>query len=188
MLIPCLLSTVSPAAETPCALDEHLAGVALGQKESLSRLYLSTRDAVYGFALSLLKNPHDAEDVLQDAYLAVWNSAPGYRSQGKPMAWLLTIAKHLSLMKLRAESGRFEALDDALPDAGFEPCTLDRLTLEIAMSALSPEERQIVSLHAIAGLKHRETAELMGLPLATVLSKYHRALSKLKKRLKEEGL
>lgn len=86
MLIPCLLSTVSPAAETPCALDEHLAGVALGQKESLSRLYLSTRDAVYGFALSLLKNPHDAEDVLQDAYLAVWNSAPGYRSQGKPMA------------------------------------------------------------------------------------------------------
>ena len=91
-------------------------------------------------------------------------------------------------MKLRAESGRFEALDDALPDAGFEPCTLDRLTLEMAMSALSPEERQIVSLHAIAGLKHRETAELMGLPLATVLSKYHRALSKLKKRLKEEGL
>ena len=42
MLIPCLLSTVSPAAETPCALDEHLAEVALGQKEALSRLYLST--------------------------------------------------------------------------------------------------------------------------------------------------
>lgn len=101
MLIPCLLSTVSPAAETPCALDEHLAGVALGQKESLSRLYLSTRDAVYGFALSLLKNPHDAEDVLQDAYLAVWNSAPGYRSQGKPMAWLLTIVRNLCMQKLR---------------------------------------------------------------------------------------
>ena len=51
------------------------------------------------------------------------------------------------------------------------------------MSCLSDEERQIVSLHAVAGLKHREIGELTGLPLATVLTKYNRALAKMKKTL-----
>ena len=186
MLIPCLLSTVSPAAETPCALDEHLAGVALGQKESLSRLYLSTRDAVYGFALSLLKNPHDAEDVLQDAYLAVWNSAPGYRSQGKPMAWLLTIVRNLCLQKLRERQRQSD-----LPQESWESwlrdkegmTAEDKAVLAECMARLTDEERHIVVLHAVGGLRHRETAVLLGLPLSTVLSKYARALKKLKEHL-----
>ena len=170
------------------ALEPLILQMTEGSTQALADLYRETKTAVYALAFSILRNRHSAEDIMQETYIKAYQSAGSYVPMGKPMAWLLTIAKHLSLMKLRAESGRFEALDDALPDAGFEPCTLDRLTLEIAMSALSPEERQIVSLHAIAGLKHRETAELMGLPLATVLSRYHRALSKLKKRLKEEGL
>ena len=51
------------------------------------------------------------------------------------------------------------------------------------MKALSDSERQIVLLHAVGGMKHRETAALMELPLATVLSKYSRALKKLKAKL-----
>ena len=53
------------------------------------------------------------------------------------------------------------------------------------MRVLGDEERQVVMLHAVAGLKHRETAALMGLPLSTVLSRYHRALGKLQKALME---
>ena len=51
------------------------------------------------------------------------------------------------------------------------------------MEALSDEERQIVALHALSGFRHREIAEVLELPLATVLSKYHRALKKLRSRL-----
>ncbi len=51
------------------------------------------------------------------------------------------------------------------------------------MKELSPEENSIVVLHAVAGLKHRETAKLMGMPLSTVLSKYRRALEKLRKHI-----
>ena len=51
------------------------------------------------------------------------------------------------------------------------------------MTVLSEEERQIVLLHAVSGMKHRELSELLELPLSTVLSKYARALAKLKKAL-----
>ena len=61
----------------------------------------------------------------------------------------------------------------------------DRLTLESLLTVLSDQERQIVVLHALTGLKHRETAALLELPLPTVLSKYSRALNKLRAALKE---
>ncbi len=65
----------------------------------------------------------------------------------------------------------------------------DRLVLEQCLKALDDSERQVVILHAVGGMKHRETAELLGLPLATVLSKYSRAIKKLKSKLeKREGI
>ena len=62
----------------------------------------------------------------------------------------------------------------------------DREVLSAALGVLGEQERQIVLLHAVSGLKHREIAQLMELPLATVLSKYHRGLKKLKKKLEGE--
>ena len=61
--------------------------------------------------------------------------------------------------------------------------TEDRTVLTAALSTLSDEERQIIMLHVTAGLKHREIAQLLELPLSTVLSKYRRALAKLKQKL-----
>ena len=136
-----------------------------GDKDALADLYSRTRPAVYGFALSIVKNAHDAEDILHDACLQVWNAAGGYRRQGKPMAWVLTITRNLAISRLR-EHGRTEPL-------------------EAVLSALSDEERQIVTLHALTGLRHREIAALLGLPLPTVLSKYSRALKKLQLAWKE---
>ena len=64
----------------------------------------------------------------------------------------------------------------------------DRLVLEAALKALGEEERQVVLLHAASGLKHREIARDLGLPLSTVLSRYSRALKKLQRYLTEEGV
>ena len=57
------------------------------------------------------------------------------------------------------------------------------MILETALKTLGEEERQIVMLHAVSGLKHREIAALLGLSLPTTLSRYHRALAKLQKQL-----
>ena len=61
----------------------------------------------------------------------------------------------------------------------------DRMALTALLTALEDQERQIVTLHALTGLKHREIAALLGLPLPTVLSKYSRALKKRRFAWKE---
>ena len=73
-------------------LDNWIAAIAGGDTDALAHLYQETSASVYAYALSVLKNSHDAEDVLQDCYLSVWTAADSYRSSGKPMAWILTIA------------------------------------------------------------------------------------------------
>lgn len=170
----------------PQQLEGLMAGLAAGDRESLAQLYHRTRAAVYGLALSILGSGHDAEDVTQDTYVAAWEKCHLYRPQGTPMAWLLTITRNLARMKLR-DRGRTQDLGEeqwhAIPAQSPSVSPEDRAVLEAALSILSDQERQIVVLHAAAGLKHREIAKLLELPLPTVLSKYRRALSKLKTKL-----
>ena len=164
-------------------LEQLLHGVAAGDQEALAALYRCARTAVYGLALSILKNTHDAQDVTQDAFVRIWDSAPQYRSQGSPMAWMLTITRNLALTKLRRDARHVE-LDEAEWDASpaevSDVTPEDRELLQNALGTLSSEERQIVLLHAVSGLKHREIGGVLELPLPTVLSKYHRALKKLR--------
>ena len=67
----------------------------------------------------------------------------------------------------------------------FSYSTDEQLSVTEAMLKLSDDERQIITLHAVTGLKHREIARLLGMPLATVLSKYNRSIKKLQKILEE---
>ena len=177
-----LLTTTYGAPSAREDLESLLLGVAAGDSHSLEELYHRTRTAVYGLVLSYLKHPQDAEDVTQDAFVRIWDTAASYRPQGKPMAWLLTVARNLALMRLR-ERGKTQELTDeegsALPARAPDVTTEDRHVLRAALSVLSEQERQVVMLHAVTGLKHREIAQLLELPLATVLSKYRRALKKL---------
>ena len=169
-------------------LESLLMRMAGGDRSALETLYRETSAAVYGLALSVTKNAADAEDVLQETYLNAWNAAESYRSRGTPMAWLLTIAKNLARMKLR-QGSRAVSLDAeewALLPASAVASPEDRLLLETALRRLAEEERQIVMLHAVAGLKHREIASLLDLALPTVLSKYHRALKKLRTYMEGE--
>lgn len=92
-------------------LDELIEKIAAGDRDALASLYEQTNKSVYGFALSILKDTHDAQDVLQDCYLHIYSAAGSYRSQGKPMAWILTITRNLCLkcrpgtLQMRAYAG-----------------------------------------------------------------------------------
>lgn len=164
--------------------EAYIKKIAGGDKEALARLYEQTHAAVYGFAVSILKNRQDAEDVEQDTYLRIWEAAGSYTPAGKPLAWIFTITRNLALMRLREQSRTitippedWQAMFADEPAVGYE----DRLVLESLLTILSDEERQIVMLYMVAGLKHREIAELLNLRLSTVLSKYTRALKKLRR-------
>lgn len=161
-----------------------------GDRDSFARLYSLSRGAVYALALSLLHDAREAQDVTQDVFVRVWEGAPSYRPRGAPMAWLLTVARNLSRSRLR-QSGRQVLLDEeewnAIPAGAPEVTPEDRTLLQEALAALRGDERQIILLHAVAGLKHREIAALLELPLSTVLSKYHRGLKKLRAQMKGES-
>lgn len=180
---------VQTTEEEGRALDRLLLRVGQGDREAFAQLYHLTRGAVYALALALLRDAHEAQDVAQDVFVRVWENAPAYRSQGAPMAWLLTVARNLSLTRLR-QSGRRVELDEAawnaLPAAEPAVSPEERQALQAALDGLSGGERRIILLHAVTGLKHREIARLLELPLSTVLSKYHRGLKKLRVQMKGE--
>ena len=182
-MLSMLMTTEYAPAEDRHELQQLLLHIAGGERDALAELYQHTRTAVYGLALSYLKNAQDAQDLTQDVYVQVWDCAEQYRPTGSPMGWLLTVCRNLCLMRMRREE-RHAALSeeewDAIPA---RECGLDadeRALLQGALASLTDEEQRIVLLHAVTGLKHREIAALLELPLPTVLSKYHRALKKMR--------
>lgn len=188
-------AAAQPGRETPerqapdrAALDRLLLAAGQGDRAAFAGLYEAARGAVYAAALGILRDHHAAQDLAQDAFVRIWESAPRYRSEGSPMAWMLTITRNLARMALRG-AGRQQTLTEeewaALPGGG-EPGE-DALVLREALQSLDEEERQVILLHAVSGLKHREIAALMERPLSTILSKYQRGLKKLKNRLKGDA-
>lgn len=179
-----------PKAGSDSQLDGLILKIASGDPDGMTQLYSRTRAAVYGLALSYLRNPADAEDVTQDTFVQVWNAAPDYKANGHAMAWLMTITKNMALGHLRAKQ-RETTLEpeqwEQLPDASSAVSEDDKLLLDFLLRGLTEEECRIVTLHALTGLKHREIAELTGLSLPTVLSKYRRSLKKLNARLEGEN-
>lgn len=120
---------------------------------------------------------------MQDTFVSVMQSAASYRPSGKAMAWILTITRNLALMRLRKFENKNVSMDEMFHVEDRQDHfaqSENHLMLSAVLSKLADDERQIVMLHAISGLRHREIAELLGIPQATVISKYNRALGKLR--------
>lgn len=167
-------------------MEEDIKRIAGGDRDALADLYARASTAIYGYSLSILRNTTDAEDILQDAFVKIWFGAGKYTPQGKPMAWMMTIARNLCMDKLR-----HDRRSTALPEDEYQHIYADspsvtsddKLMLEAAINTLADDERQIVMLHAVTGFKHIEIAKMFGMPLMTVISKYNRAKQKLRKYL-----
>ena len=171
-------------------LEHCILQMADGSTDALATLFEQTKAAVYGFALSIVRNTQDAEDVLQETYIRIYQAADKYQPNGNPMPWIFTITRNLALMKIRESKKQSEMPDEDSALFWAEDSAIsaeDRMVLGTYMRSLSEEERQILMLYAVTGMKHREIAELLQLTLSTVLSKYHRALKKMRKYLGEEA-
>lgn len=178
---------VHRAASQP---DESLfPRIAAGDREAFFLLYEKCSSSVFAYALSILRNRTDAEDVMQDTFLKIRSAAHLYKPQGKPLAWIFTIARNLCLMKLRRRSHTASLPEeDNVQDLEFDGIenTEDRLVLEKAFTVLPRDTCQIIMLHAVSGMKHREIAKILNMPLPTVLSKYNRGIKKLRSELEEK--
>lgn len=169
-------------------LESYIEGILNNNRESLILLYEDTKEAVYGYVLSLLKNKHDAEDAFQEVYIKIHENASKYRRDTKPLAWILTIARNICFDRLRKNKDTYDIYE--MYDLGFldknHKNVEDKIILEIAFNKITDEERNIVMLYVVSGLKHKEIAKLLSIPLSTVLSKYNRAMKKMRDILKED--
>ena len=177
-----------PVSET--GIDERwFLKIASGDKAAFGLLYERAGSSIYAYALSMLRNREEAEDAKQETFLKVRSAAHLYQFQGKPMAWLLTITRNICLMRLRQKKHTpfsYGEQDEKAAGLNHISDIEDRMVLKKAFQVLAEDELQIIILHAVSGMRHREIGEAMAMPLSTVLSKYRRGLGKLRREL--EGL
>ena len=169
-------------------LELYIVGMANRDKDSLINFYEMTKKDVFAFILSIVKNYDDAEDIFQDIYVRIYENANLYQLRGKPLAWVLTIAKNLCYAKLNGNKETID-IDEVYNLSGNDKIADDvsnKLFIKSLFEKIDNTDRNIVVLHVVSGLKFREIADLIDLSLSTVLSKYHRTIKKLNKILKEE--
>jgi len=189
MLLFAIIDQAPPTYRQAKVSESLIGQIGENDPDAFKEFYEITQKTIFSYILSIVLNQHDAEDILQETYLKIRSAAHLYEPQGKPMAWVFTIAKNLSYMHLR---GQKKVLDEGIDD--MENHSLlsdvmdhdDRILLETVLQELEEAERSIILLHAVSGYKHREIAKNLGIPLATVLSKYNRGLKKLKKSISQQ--
>ncbi len=169
-------------------IENYIEEIGKGNKEAISELYNLTKSSIYGYILSVMKNRADSEDILQEVYIKIIQNAKKYKSQGKPMQWIITITKNLCNMQFRKQKSIIDINEvyDILSDDKKMKIE-DKIFIETIFKNLTDEERQILTLHLISGFKHREISKILNMPLSTILSKYNRTIKKIKKQNKKEG-
>ena len=164
-----------------------------GKREAFGRLYELISTDVYAYALSKTGDEADAEDITEECFVKIYKFAPQYKPKGKPMAWIFTVAINL-FKRQRIIKSRHIALDDEmgenLKDDSISPesIAVNNDLVNILLKTLTDSERDVVIMHAVSGLKHREIARLLDEPLSTVLSRYNRAIKKLKEKCEKGGV
>lgn len=169
-------------------LDKKMLRLQQGDESAFEEIYNETRRGLFAFVLSICRNYHTAEDMMQSAYVKLRTTVASYKAGSNAYAWLYTIAKNATLNeinKMKRETATDMEESDSL--AGTYTMDSDGSPVTAAMNrVLNDSERQIVTLHTVVGFKHREIAEMLDKPLGSVLWTYNNALSKVKKQLEKE--
>ena len=164
-----------------------LSAIRQGDSEAFEALYEGLKIPVYTVILRITQDRQEAEDLLQKLFVKLYRFPPKDEVKN-PRAYILQSARNMALDSVRS---RREALPLDLfgeTEKSVEHDAELRLDIEDALSSLAFEDRQIVTLHLNGGLSFRETAEIMGMPLGTVLWRYGRALKALRDKLSGGGI
>jgi RNA polymerase sigma-70 factor (ECF subfamily) len=149
----------------------------------LEALYRESRDDVYAYALTIVRDAPAAEDVTAQAFERAMRRRRLYAPRrGTPRAWLFGIARNAALDELRRR-GRHAELTSDPPDRAAEDqeelATL-RIDLRRALAELAPRERELVALRFHAGLTHAEVARVLGISESNAQTLLHRTIQKLR--------
>ncbi len=157
------------------------------ENEALEELFLLYKDKVFRMALAILGDRFLSEDVVQETFLRVQQNAKSYQFRNSEREWIMTIAHNIAidiLRKRKKEIAQEEIISHSeIPDVVTD-CDNDAGFLQL-IEPLNELDRQIVSLHLISGLKHRETAHILSMSVSAVKKRYERAIKRIAHEMEE---
>jgi RNA polymerase sigma-70 factor, ECF subfamily len=186
--------------ELTCLADEDLLTlVERGDADAFEIIYERHSRVAFSLAFRLLGDRPSAEDLVQDAFLAMWRGAGSYSpARGSVRNWLLSILHNRGVDRLRTLSAmtrRQEALEQVELRRPDEPDAADlgigqalAGSVRDELSSLPGEQFEVLKLAYYGGFTHQEIAEMLGLPLGTVKSRMRLGLDRLRRGLGETGM
>jgi RNA polymerase sigma-70 factor, ECF subfamily len=168
--------------------------IARGDKHAFSQLYDRFVGPLYGTALRILRDPAEAEDVVHDAFLTVWEKAATFDlARGSAFSWAVTLVRNRAIDRLRRRRRRAELLAESAPaDLGYSedsPAAIggetviageDAHAVRAAVAQLPLEQQRALELAFFGGLTQEQIAEKLSQPLGTVKARIRRGLLKLR--------
>jgi RNA polymerase sigma-70 factor (ECF subfamily) len=160
-----------------------LRAVGRGDRAAFRELYERHAERVFRFALSLVRAPHLAEEVLQETMVAVWKNADKFRGASKATTWILGITKNQGYGLLRREKRGERTPED--PVAEPDPAATAELCVRVedAVATLPPHLREVLHLVFYEEMTLGEAAAVLGIPEGTVKSRMFHARKALAKVL-----
>jgi RNA polymerase sigma factor (sigma-70 family) len=153
---------------------------------AFDRLYRSSRDDVYAYVASLVRDPAAAEEVTAAAFERAYRKRSRFDAgRGEPRAWLFGIARNAALDELRRRGRQAELTAEpadlvAVPAYESAEASERRLALNAALTLLGARERELIALKFFAGLSNAEIAAVVGISESNAGTKLHRAVTKLR--------
>ncbi|MBD8871175.1 ECF RNA polymerase sigma factor SigK [Nocardioides donggukensis] len=184
-----------PSGDTPEGtgapeLSELLHRSARGDESAFAALYDATAARVHGMVLRVIRDPSQAEEVTQEAFLEVWRTATRFDpAKGSALSWLLTIAHRRSVDRVRsaeASSRRDTTYHDKSRtvdhDATAEAATaaMEARRVRHALQALTEVQREAIQLAYFGGYTHTEVATMLDLPVGTAKTRIRDGLIRLR--------
>jgi RNA polymerase sigma-70 factor (ECF subfamily) len=159
-----------------------------GDADAFEELYAMYRGRIYAICLRMAKNPAEAEDLVQEAFLQLFRKIDTFRGESQFGTWFHRLTVNVVLMKLRRKGGRFNvSLDELIEteDGSLErfiastdhhlELSPERIAVSRAIEQLSPGYRLVLELHDIEGFEHNEIAEILGCGIGNSKSQLHKA-------------
>lgn len=173
-----------------------LQAIAGGEEIALSQLYDRYRLILFGLLVRILHSQSEAEEVLQEVFIQVWQRAGDFdEARGKPFTWLVTLTRSRAIDRLRALGARERATHEAIrniPEAWSDAVT-DAIHAERgrivrqALARLPEEQRRALFLAYFEGLSQSEIAARLSTPLGTVKTRVRSGLIKLRELLEKQS-
>ena len=169
-----------------------LRAVAQGDEESLAAIYDRYRTILFGLLFRILGNRAEAEDVLQEVFVQVWQKARDFdENRGKAFTWLVTLARSRAIDRLRSLGSRSRTIEaatkesaDAVGDAIEDAINNERgEVVRAALKELPEEQRAALLMAYFDGFSQSEIAERTNTPLGTVKTRMRTGMTKLREVL-----